>query len=183
MPILRRTNAAPLLRQVNNKPHATNKDHEEDSLPTPPASNSAGKKGAANAAAVKKNTHKKDEDIFAEPASSSDEEDPAELPTLNKSAETFKPSKDLETVKKPAATFKVPARTSPGSSNSKRSASNEDDDLSSDDKMVFSSQTTHSPNKRARLAAAGNARRAGNIHAPQKKSSQTYGRRTKSTLR
>jgi hypothetical protein len=179
MPILRRTNAAPLLRQVNNKPHATNKDHEEDAFPTPPASNSIGKNGAGNAAAVKGAMAKKDEDIFAEPASSSDEEDAAELPTLNKSAATFKPSKDLETVKKPAATFKIPARTSPGSSNSKRSASNEDDDLSSDDKMVFSSQTMHSPNKRARLAVAGNARRAGKIHAPLKKSSQTYGKRTK----
>jgi hypothetical protein len=177
MPILRRSNAPPLLRQVNNKPHATNQDHEENTLPTPPASDSTGKKGAGNAAAVKKNITKKDEDIFAEPASSSDEEDATELPTLNKSAATFKPSKDLGTVKKPAATFKVPARTSPGSSNSKRSASNEDDDLSSDDKMVFSSQTTHSPNKRARLAAAGNARRAGNIHAPLQKSSQTYGKR------
>jgi hypothetical protein len=181
MPILRRTNAPPLLRQVNNKPHATSKDHEEDSLPTPPASNSTGKKIAGTAAAVKKNTARKDEDIFAEPASSSDEDDSAELPTLNKSAATFKPNKPFEPAKKPASnapTFKVPAHTSPGSSNSKRSASNEDDDLSSDDKMVFSSQTTHSPNKRARLAAAGNARRAGNIHAaPLKKSSQTYGKR------
>jgi hypothetical protein len=35
----------------------------------------------------------------------------------------------------------------------------------------------HSPNKRARLAAAGNARRAGNIHAQPKKSSQTYGKK------
>ena len=180
MPILRRTNAAPLLRQVNNKPHATNKDHEEDSLPTPPASNSTGKKGTGVAAAAKKSTLKKDEDIFAEPASSSDEEDAAELPALNTSAATFKPSKPFEPAKKPATnapTFKVPAHTSPRSSNSKRSASNEDDDLSSDDKMVFSSQTMHSPNKRARLAAAGNARRAGNIHAQPKKSSQTYGKK------
>jgi hypothetical protein len=178
MPILRRTNAPPLLRQVNNKPHATNKDHEADALPTPPASNSTGKKGAGNTATANKKTAKKDEDIFAEPASSSDEEDAAELPTISKSTVTFKASKELEVTKKPAATFKVPAaRTSPGSSNSKRSASNEDDDLSSDDKMVFSSQTAHSPNKRARLAAAGNARRAGNIHAPQKRSSQTYGKR------
>ncbi|KAM0709378.1 hypothetical protein Q7P35_003416 [Cladosporium inversicolor] len=179
MPSLRRT-APPLLRQVNNKPHATNKDHEEGSLPTPPASNSIGKKGAGIADAAKKNTAKKDVDIFAEPASSSDEEDATELPTLNKTAATFKPSKSLDPAKKPATntpTFKVPTRTSPGSSNSKRSASNEDDDLSSDDKMVFSSQTAHSPNKRARLAAAGNARRAGNIHAPPKKSSQMYGKR------
>ena len=126
MPILRRTNAPPLLRQVNNKPHAMNKDHEEESLPTPPASNSIGKKGAGIAAAAKKNTAKKDEDIFAEPASSSDEDDATELPTLNKSAATFKPSKSLDTGKTPATnapTFKVPARTSPGSSNSKRSAS------------------------------------------------------------
>ena len=182
MPILRRNNAPPLLRQVNNKPHATNKDHEEGSLPTPPASNSAGKKGARNAALVKNTTAKKDEDIFAEPASSSDEDDAAELPTFNKSAATFRPSKSLEPATKHAAnapTFKVSAHTSPGSSNSKRSASNEDDDLSSDDKMVFSSQTAPSSNKRARLMAAGNARRAGNIHAAPlpKKSSQTYGRK------
>lgn len=177
MPVLRRTNAPPLLRQVNNKPHATSKHHEEDALPTPPASNSTGKKGAGIAAMASKNTAKKDEDIFAEPVSSSDEEDTVELPTISKSTVTFKASKELEITKKPAATFKVPARTSLGSPNSKRSASIEDDDLSSDDKMVFSSQTTHSPNKRARLAAAGNARRAGNIHAPPKKSSQTYSKR------
>jgi hypothetical protein len=182
MPILRRTNAPPLLRQVNNKPHATQQDHEEeDSLPTPPASNNNRKNGIETAIKVKKNTVKKDEDIFAEPASSSDEDDAAELPTTSKSA-TFKPSKQFEAAKKPAtstSTFKIPAaRNSPGSSNSKRSASNEDDDLSSDDKMVFSSQTMHSPNKRVRLAAAGNARLAGgNIHALPKKSSQTYSKK------
>ena len=178
MPILRRDNAKPLLRQVNNKPHATQQDHEEDSLPTPPASNNNRKNGSGNAAAVKESVAKKDEDIFAEPVSSSDED---ELPTTNKSA-SFKPSKQFEATKKSAtntSTFKVPAaRTSPGSSNSKRSTSNEDNDLSSDDKMVFSSQTMPSPNKRARLAAAGNARLAGgNIHAVPKKSSQTYGKR------
>ena len=180
MPSLRRTNAPALLRRVNNKPHATHKDHEEDSLPTPPASNSTSKKGAGITATAKKTTVKKDEDIYAEPASSSDEDNGAELPTVNKTAATFKPSKAFEPAKKSAMntpTFKVPTRTSPGSPNSKRSASNEDDDLSSDDKMVFSSQTMHSPNKRARLAAAGNARRAGNIHAPPKKSSQTYSKR------
>ena len=178
MPILRR-NAPPLLRQVNKKPHATQQDHEDDSLPTPPASNNTRKNGVGAVATVKKNTAKKDEDIFAEPVSSSDEDDDAKLPTTNASA-TFKHSKQFEAAKKPAAatsTFKVPARASPGSSNSKRSTSNDDDDSSSDDKMVFSSQTMHSPNKRARLAAAGNARLAGNIHALPKKSSQTYSKR------
>jgi hypothetical protein len=180
MPILRRDNAKPLLRQVNNKPHATQQDHEEDSLPTPPASNNTRKNGSGTAAAVKKSVAKKEEDIFAEPMSS-DEDDATELPTTNKSA-SFKPSKQSEATKKSAtntSTFKVPAaRTSPGSSNSKRSASNEDDDLSSDDKMVFSSQTMPSSHKRARLAAAGNARLAGsNIHAMPKRSSQTYGKR------
>jgi hypothetical protein len=177
MPALRR-NATPLLRQVGNKPHATHEDHEVDSLPTPPASNSTGKSGAIRVAALKKTVDKKDEDIFAEPASSSDEDDATELPTANKTT-TFKPARQYDAATKPAArasTFKVPAVISPESTGSKRSASNEDDDLSSDDKAIFSSQTTLSPNKRARLAAAGNARRSGvNIHATVKRSSQTYG--------
>jgi hypothetical protein len=179
MPALRRGGAPPLLRQVNNKPHATHEDHEPDSLPTPPASNSTGKNGAIRGSAiVKRNVNKKDEDIFADPASSSDEDDATELPTANKTT-SFKHTKQLDAATKPAArasTFKVPAGVSPESTGSKRSASNEDNDLSSDDKAIFSSQTAHSPNKRARLIAAGNVRRAGgNIHAPAKKSSQTYG--------
>lgn len=174
----------PLLRQVNNKQHATHNDHEEDSLPTPPASNDTRKNGVKPASAVagaKKFVSKKEEDIYADPASSSDEEDESKLPTTNTGA-TFKHSKELKIEKKPAARFKVPAGLSPESTRSKRSASNEDNDpgnsSSSDDKMVFSSQTAHSPNKRARLAAAGNARRAGNnIHAPPKRTSQTYGKK------
>lgn len=178
MPALRR-NAPALLRRVNNKPHATHEDHEADSLPTPPASNNNGKNGAVAPAAGKKNATKKDEDIFADPVSSSDEDDATKLPTTNKSA-TFQPSRPFNPAKKPgtgASAFKVPAGISPSSTGSKRSASNEDDDQSSDDKMVFSSQTTLSPNKRARLAAAGNARRAGNMHAPPARASQTYGKK------
>lgn len=186
MPNLGR-NTKPLLRRVNNKTHATHKDHEEDSLPTPPASNDTRKNGVKSASTVvgaKKNLVKKEEDIFADPASSSDEEEESKLPTANASA-AFKHSKDLKVEIKPAvqkSSFKVPAGISPESTRSKRSASNEEDDAgnssSSDDKMVFSSQTAHSPNKRARLAAAGNARRAGNnIHAPPKRASQTYSKK------
>jgi hypothetical protein len=178
MPQLRR-GAPSLLRTVGNKPHATHEDHEADSLPTPPASNSTGKNGAGRAAAVvKKDLNKKEEDIYADPASSSDEDDAAELPTTNKTT-SFRAARQFDPATKPAAPankFKVPAGISPESTGSKRSACNEDDELSSDDKAIFSSQTTLSPNKRARLAAAGKARQAagGNIHAV-KKSSQTYG--------
>jgi len=184
MPILRR-NAAPLLRQVNNKPHATNNDHEEDSLPTPPASNSMSTtRNGSTAADKSKRTSKQEEDIFADPASSSDDEDAAALPTASKGA-TFRPSKPLEEARSASAnksTFKMPATVkSTGNALSKRSSSNEDDDAgvssSSDDKMVFSSQQSQSPKKRARLAAAGKARMVGNIHAPVVKSNALYGKK------
>jgi hypothetical protein len=186
MPILRR-NAAPLLRQVNNKPHATNNDHEEDSLLTPPASNSMSTKGNGSVTAEQsKRASKQEEDIFADPASSSDDEDAAALPAAGKGA-TFKPSKQIEEARSTNANtgvFKVPsAIKQPGSIFSKRSSSNNEDDdagasSSSDDKMVFSSQQSQSPNKRARLAAAGKARRVGNIHAPVMKSNAKYGKKT-----
>jgi hypothetical protein len=184
MPILRR-NAAPLLRQVNNKPHATNKHHEEDSLPTPPASNSmSARRDGSASAETSKSAGKQEEDIYADPASSSDEEDAAALPTASKSA-TFRHSRTSDGVRNTSAntgTFKLPAAVEKSGSNiSKRSSSNEDEDAgassSSDDKMVFSSQQSQSPNKRARLAAAGKARRVGNIHAPIVKSNATYGKK------
>jgi hypothetical protein len=166
MPSLPRR-APALLRRVNNKPHATQDDHEADSLPTPPASNNTSKNGAAAKMAVLK----KDEDIFADPKSSSDEDEAPKLPTVNKNV-IFKPAKQLDTAIRPVSrppTFKVPAGISPGSTGSKRSVSNEHDEPSSDDKMIFSSQPTRlSSNKRARLAAR-------NIHAPVTKASQTYG--------
>jgi len=183
MPTLRR-NAAPLLRVVNNKPHATSRDHEEDSLPTPPASNSmSSKQDGSGATGQSMRASKQEEDVFADPASSSDDDDAAALPAASKGA-TFKPSRPFQKLHNGSATsagtgtLKMPAK--PGSTLSKRSSSNEDDDAgassSSDDKMVFSSQQSQSPNKRARLAAAGRARRTGNIHAPVVKSKAIYGK-------
>jgi hypothetical protein len=187
MPPLRR-NAPPLLRQVNNKPYATNNDHEEDSLPTPPASNSMGtnRNGVAEHS---KSASKLEEDIYADPASSSDEEGAAALPTTSNGA-TFKPSKQIEEARNTSAnkgTFKVPAAVKKtGSTLSKRSSSNEEDDVgagsSSDDKMVFSSQQSQSPNKRARLAAAARSRMVSNIHAPAAKSNARYGMGKKKIL-
>jgi hypothetical protein len=183
MPILRRNGAAPLLRQVNNKPHATNNDHEEDSLPTPPASNSMSTtRNGSVAADQSKRASKQEEDIYADPASSSDDEGAAALPTASKAA-TFIPSKPTEESRNATAStgiFKVPASIKkPGSTLSKRS--NEDHDAgansSSDDKMVFSSQQSQSPNKRARLAANAKARMVGNIHAPVAKSNSLYGKK------
>ena len=184
MPILRR-NAAPLLRVVNNKPHATSRDHEENSLPTPPASNNMStKQNGSGATDQPERASKQEEDIYADPASSSDDEDAATLPTTNKGT-NFKPSKPIQEARNASAntgTFKKPAAIKKSrSALSKRSSSNEDDDAgassSSDDKMVFSSQQSQSPNKRARLAAAGKARRVDNIHAPIVKSNATYGKK------
>ena len=183
MPILRR-NAAPLLRQVNHKPHATNNDHEEDSLPTPPASNSMSTTRNGSAAAEQsKRANEQEEDIYADPASSSDDEGAAALPTTSKGP-TFKPSKQVGQPRNTSAntgTFKVPAGIKkPGSTLSKRNSSNEDDDAGassgSDDKMVFSSQQSQSRNKRARLAANAKARLVGNIHAPVARSNSLYGK-------
>ena len=183
MPPLRR-NAVPLLRQVNNKPHATNNDHEEDSLPTPPASNSmSANRNGSVAAEQSKRASKQDEDIYADPASSSDDEGPAALSTASNGA-TFKPSKQIEearTTSTNKGTFKMPAAVKKtGSTLSKRSSSNEDDDAGassgSDDKMIFSSQRSQLSNKRARPAAPGRASGVGNIHAPVVKRNTTYGK-------
>jgi hypothetical protein len=185
MPILSRNGAAPLLRRVNNKPHATNNDHEEDSLPTPPASNSMSTtRNGSGAAEQSKRASEQEEDIYADPASSSDDEGAATSTTASKSA-TFVPSKptgESRNASVKTGTFKVPAVIKKTASTlSKRSSSNEDHDAgansSSDDKMVFSSQQSQSPNKRARLAANAKARLVGNIHAPVARSNSLYGKK------
>lgn len=180
MPILSRRNAPSLLRQVGNKQHATNEDHEEDSLPTPPASNNMKR----DAAGIKTSTVKKDEDIFADPASSSDEDAATALPTAKTTA-SFRPSKKFNpTANGPAAgtsTFRKPAGISPDSTRSKRSASDEAENdadagasSGSDDKMVFSSQTSFKKPRSSGLS--GKARPNTNIHAPTGKPNM-YGKK------
>lgn len=202
MPALRR-NAVPLLRQVGGKPHATNDDHEEASLPTPPASN-VNKQKAPAAAKNHGGSNTKEQDIYADPLSSSDEDAPAALSKANKPSSannaSFKPSKQFRAVDKPSAgggggsRFKPPPGISSQSSSLGKRSSNEsagrhndenDDPAAaagssdSDDKMVFSSQTSQQRKRPRAETASGQTRKVGNIHAPPPASSvNKYGRNT-----
>lgn len=199
MPILRR-NAKPLLRQVNNKPHASSDDHHENTaatakeasvkgagvLPTPPLSGKNAKNGngngTGNGSKNAQNKENEEGDIFADPMSSSDDEEGAEpvqrvsgslkengngnrnihaVPPPSKLG--FKQARGFNAPNDAKSGFRPPpgmaSQQSGGSGTSKRSASEDhggdDDEGANSDDMVFSSQASSQQRKKTRVAGNG----------------------------
>ncbi|KAL1585923.1 hypothetical protein WHR41_04991 [Cladosporium halotolerans] len=188
MPSLRR-NAAPLLRQVNGKPHATEDNHEVSALPTPPASN--GSKAIGTTAGFRKaagaKEKQREEDIYADPASSSDEDADAheekgtavpEKPSSKQSELASKPPSAAPTTKflKPASTKRAASDENDDPA-APSGSDDDDDDDDDDDGMIFnSSQASQQRRKKARSGAGGGPATA-NIHAPPPGRVKTYGKK------
>lgn len=182
MPSLRR-NAAPLLRQVNGKPHATDDNHEVSALPTPPASNGSKANGFRKAVGAKEK--QREEDIYAEPASSSDED--ADAREEKGTAVPEKPSsKQSKLASKPPSAAPTTKFLRPASVNAstKRPASDENDDPAApsdsdgdDDGMVFSSSQASQQRRKKARNAAGVGSATANIHAPPPGRVKTYGKK------
>jgi len=171
---LRRDKVPKLLGTVNNKPHATQDDHE-DTIPTPPASNSTRSSGSG----VKADEDPA-EDIYADPVS--EEEEPSirvSTRVTEGCAKAEKPRfKDASYTgpqhHKQSSSFKLPAGGSSQSAGSKRSAASEDSSSESDG-PIFSSQTSQKRQKpTANIHAAV-------IHVPKRSSQQQYGKRNNSS--
>ena len=182
MPSLRR-NAAPLLRQVNGKPHATDDNHEVSALPTPPASNGSKANGFRKAVGMQEK--QREEDIYADPASSSDEDADAREEKSNAVPE--KPSsKQSKLASKPPSAAPTTKFLRPASVNAstKRPASDENDDPAApsdsdgdDDGMVFSSSQASQQRRKKARNAAGVGSATANIHAPPPGRVKTYGKK------
>lgn len=175
MPLLAR-NSTRLLHRVQNKPHATQKDHH-DALPTPPPTNSTRSSDSQS------KMNDLAEDVTRSPVSSDDERAPA-ASTFTKpsnvdgaadaqpAAAQFKPlstrrfDNDGEL---PQKAWEQPSRRSlrsPESTRSKRSHESDEQGSSDADCAIFSSQSSV---KRQRTSVP-------NIHAAPPKAKIKYGR-------
>lgn len=172
-----RRGAAPLLRTVGGKAHATQKDHHDklkqyqSALPTPPSSNRT-----SNAESQTKRDAS-EEDIFADPISSEDDrpsfKQAASAPAAPASPASKSGFKHLqldgqgEPVPAAPRGFKIPGGQSATSTSSKRKSDDDDSDGlgSDDDQGIFSSSQPTRKRPKTFVAAPGR-KNLSNIHAP-----------------